>query len=220
MLSTENGMCYAEQKKAAFVLDNQLLFAESFTCLLKTMNLFTVVLQSNHEEDMWRSFDSVPITHIFLDCNMSGIIVSTVVEKIRNYHPAIKLVIVRATPNLFIIQRMLKAGANALISKSTGSRELALCLQTIAIGRIYLSPDIKLLMKEHANIVHPINFTEKEIQVLGFIANGFTIIKTAELLHMSKHTVIAHRRNMMEKTGINSAPGLVKFGMDAGFIRA
>ncbi|MCW3118180.1 MAG: two component transcriptional regulator, LuxR family [Chitinophagaceae bacterium] len=220
MLSKENNYRYPQQQNAAFILDNHLLFAESFMCLLKTMNLFAMVLQSNREDDMWKSLKSDPITHLFLDYHIPSLNISDALRKIRKNYKDVKLVVISAAQNIFIAQRMLHCGANALISKSTGITELAVCLHTIAIGRKYISADIQLLMNEHANILHPINFTDKEIQVLQFIANGFTIIKTAELLNVSKHTIIAHRRNMMEKTGVNSATGLVKFGMDAGLIIA
>jgi len=216
MLSNENDK-KAEQL-AAFILDNHLLFAESFRCLLQSMNLFTIVRQSNHGEDMWKSLRSELITHLFLDCHTPGVHISTMVREIRKSYPAINLIITDTTQNIFVAQRLLSGGAKALLSKSAGIAELTVCLRTIEIGREYISPEIKVLLKEHANILHPINFTDKEIQVLQFIANGFTIIKTAELLHVSKHTIIAHRRNMMEKSGVSSAASLVKFGMDAGLI--
>ena len=116
------------------------------------------------------------------------------------------------------MQRILEGGVTALLSKFTGTAELVVCLRTLEIGRRYISPDIKSLIHEHTNFLQPINFTDKEIQVLHFIAKGFTTVRIAELLKISKHTVIAHRRNMMGKAGLNSATGLVKFGMDAGLI--
>jgi two-component system, NarL family, response regulator FusR len=220
MLSKENNNRHAEQPNAAFILDNHLLFAESFRCLLKTMNLFTIVLSSNDEKNMWDSLQSGTITHLFLNYYIPGLNISDALRKIRKNYPDVTLIIVSTAQNIFITQRMLNCGAKALISKCTGIIELAVCMRTIDIGRKYVSQDIKILMKEHANILHPINFTDKEIQVLQCIANGYTIIKAAELLKISKHTIIAHRRNMMEKAGINCAAGLVKFGMDAGLIMA
>ena len=204
--------------KAALILDTHLLFSESFSCLLNTMNLFTRVIQSHCEQDMWMSIRTDSITHLFLDYHVPGLTVADILNKIRKSYPGIKLIILSNTQNIFIAQRMLECGAIALLSKFTGLTELVNCLRALEIGRKYISPDIRSLMHEHTNILHPISFTDKEIQVLHFIAKGFTIVRIAELLKISKHTVIAHRRNMMGKVGLNSATGLVKFGMEAGLI--
>ncbi|MES1216874.1 MAG: response regulator transcription factor [Bacteroidota bacterium] len=218
MNSNEINNFNSQQQNEAIIFDSQILFAESFVCLLKTMHLFNIVNHTNREDELWKSFLSKKTTHVFLDYNIRGVNTYRLVKKIIENFPCINVVIVSTTQNVFIIQRMLNAGVKAFISKTSRTAELSVCLQSIAIGRKYLSPDLKLLMNEHANDLHPINFTDKEIQVLRSIADGCTISQTADILRVSKHTIVAHRRNMMGKTGINSAPGLVKFGMDAGLI--
>ena len=218
MLSSEHDKRKPEMQRAAFILDNHLLFGESFKCLLKSMNLFTIVIQSNEEEEMWQALRSGSISHLFLVFHLPGMMMAHVLRKIKNNFRDVKPVVIIGTPNIFIAQRLLVCGARALLSKSTGLPEFTVCLRAVDIGRVYISADIRSLLKEHGNELHPIRFTDKEIQVLQFIANGFTIMETAELLHVSKHTVVAHRRHMMEKTGVNSATGLVKFAMDAGLI--
>jgi len=207
-----------QELKAAFILDGQLLFSESFLCLLNTLNFFSLVVQSNSEQDLWKSLTTDSITHLFLDYHLPGLPVSDMLKKIRKSYPKIKMIVLSNTLNIFSAQRMLECGAIGFLSKFIGTTELVACLRTLEIGRKYISADIRSLMHEHANILHPIRFTNKEIQVLHFIAKGFTIVRIAELLKISKHTVIAHRRNMMGKVGLNSATGLVKFGMEAGLI--
>jgi DNA-binding NarL/FixJ family response regulator len=219
MLTSEYDKRKKEKERAAFILNSHILFGESLKCLLKSMKLFTVILQSNAEEDMWQALRSGSISHLFLDYHLPGLMLAHVLRKIKNDFREIKPVVLSASQNIFIAQRLLVCGAGALVGKSTGLQEFAVCLHAVDIGRVYVSADIRVLLKEHGNQLHPIRFTDKEIQILQFIADGFTIMETAELLHVSKHTVVAHRRHMMEKTGVNSATGLVKFGMDAGLIQ-
>ena len=218
MRSQENDSLHP-QARAAFILDNQPLFSESFRCLLNTMSFFTRVVQSIHEQDLWKSLETTVITHLFIDYNLTDLTVSDILNKIRKSHPRVKTIVLLSSQNFFIAQRMIKCGATGLLSKSTSIAELAVCLRTLEIGRKYISTDIRSMITEHANILHPVNFTDKEIQVLHFIAKGLTIVRIAERLKISKHTVIAHRRSMMGKAGLNSAASLVKFGMEAGLIK-
>lgn len=55
--------------------------------------------------------------------------------------------------------------------------------------------------------------TEREIEVLGLLAKGFANKEIADSLNISIHTVISHRKNLTEKTGIKSLPGLTIYAI-------
>jgi len=186
--------------------------------LLKSMRKFEIVRQGNLEKQMWDALSAESFTHLFLDCTVPGLSIPDALKRIKDNYPAMNVIIINSSCNFFLTQRMIGYGARAVISKNTGTNELDFCLHSINAGRRYISQDIRLIMNEHANVARPLNFTDKEIQVLQFIAKGYTINKTAAALNLSKHTIVTHRRNMMDKSGLTSATGLVKFGIDAGLI--
>lgn len=55
--------------------------------------------------------------------------------------------------------------------------------------------------------------TIREKEVLRLIAIGFTNKTIAEKLFISTHTVISHRKNITEKLGIKSIPGLTVYAI-------
>jgi DNA-binding CsgD family transcriptional regulator len=55
--------------------------------------------------------------------------------------------------------------------------------------------------------------SEREIDVLIQLVNGLSNKEIAEKLNISIHTVISHRKNIIEKTGIRSLPGLTIFAI-------
>lgn len=55
--------------------------------------------------------------------------------------------------------------------------------------------------------------TEREIEVLGQLAQGLSNKAIADKLNISVHTVISHRKNLTEKTGIKSLPGLTIYAI-------
>ena len=55
--------------------------------------------------------------------------------------------------------------------------------------------------------------TRREIEVLQLLTKGYSNKEIADHLFVSTHTVISHRKNISEKTGIKSASGLTKYAI-------
>jgi DNA-binding CsgD family transcriptional regulator len=55
--------------------------------------------------------------------------------------------------------------------------------------------------------------TKREIEVLQLVTRGHSNKEIADQLFVSTHTVISHRKNISEKTGIKSASGLTMYAI-------
>ncbi len=55
--------------------------------------------------------------------------------------------------------------------------------------------------------------TKREIEVLQLITKGYSNKEIADHLFVSTHTVISHRKNISEKTGIKSASGMTMYAI-------
>ena len=55
--------------------------------------------------------------------------------------------------------------------------------------------------------------TKREIEVLQLLTKGYANKEIADQLFVSIHTVISHRKNITEKTGIKSASGLTMYAI-------
>ena len=60
----------------------------------------------------------------------------------------------------------------------------------------------------------------REIEVLILITKGFTNKEIADKLNISLTTVISHRKNITEKLGIKSVPGLTIYAVMNGYVEA
>jgi regulator of cell morphogenesis and NO signaling len=63
-----------------------------------------------------------------------------------------------------------------------------------------------------------VELSQREQEVLSAIASGLSNKEVADKLHISIHTVISHRKNIMRKTGFKTAPGLTFFALHNGLI--
>jgi len=55
--------------------------------------------------------------------------------------------------------------------------------------------------------------TRREIEVLQLVTKGHSNKEIADQLFVSIHTIISHRKNISEKTGIKSASGLTMYAI-------
>ena len=62
------------------------------------------------------------------------------------------------------------------------------------------------------------SLSDREIEVLTGIVNGFSNKEIAESLNISVHTVVTHRKNITAKTGIRSQSGLTIYAISKEII--
>jgi DNA-binding NarL/FixJ family response regulator len=60
--------------------------------------------------------------------------------------------------------------------------------------------------------------TEREVEVLKLLTAGNSNKEIADQLNISTHTVISHRKNLSQKTGIKSVSGLTIYAVVKNFI--
>ncbi len=76
----------------------------------------------------------------------------------------------------------------------------------------------------HHGVKHPQpmehDLSTREIEVLVLITKGFINKEIADKLNISLTTVITHRKNITEKLGIKSVPGLTIYAVMNGYIEA
>ena len=63
-----------------------------------------------------------------------------------------------------------------------------------------------------------IKISAREAEIIALVAEGFTNKQIAEHLFLSTHTVITHRKNIMNKLGLNNTAGLVLFAIRQNII--
>jgi two-component system response regulator NreC len=123
---------------------------------------------------------------------------------------------------------MLKAGASGYVPKRAAPEELISAIEAASQGEVYLYPSLaKALVTDYLERpgegleqTKMDELTEREREVLGLLAEGFTNEQIAEKLVISKHTVARHRENLMSKLNLHSRSELVKYAIRRGIIEA
>jgi DNA-binding NarL/FixJ family response regulator len=125
-----------------------------------------------------------------------------------------------------MVLAMLEAGASGYLLKTSTRREIVEAVRTVASGETYLSPEIAgVLVRHHVDEkADPksgayAKLTMREREVLQLIAEGHHTKDIADRLHISPKTVLAHRENLMRKTGVDSIAALTLYALRQGITR-
>jgi len=63
-----------------------------------------------------------------------------------------------------------------------------------------------------------VSLSKRELEVIQLIAEGFTNPQISEKLFVSPHTVITHRRNILQKLGAKNTAAVVLYAVQAGLV--
>ena len=58
-----------------------------------------------------------------------------------------------------------------------------------------------------------VTFTDREIQIITLVAEGYANKQIADKLFLSNHTITTHRKNIMNKLGVPNTAGLVMYAV-------
>ena len=80
----------------------------------------------------------------------------------------------------------------------------------------------QFLCIDDKNLSNPVDalpkITSREIEILRYLAIGYSSKQIAEELNIAVKTIDNHRQNMLRKTNTKSSPELVAYGINMGFI--
>jgi two-component system, NarL family, response regulator NreC len=148
-------------------------------------------------------------------------------REIKRTNPEVAVVALTIHEDEEYFFKMLEAGAGGYVPKRAAPEELLTAIRAAAAGEVYLYPSLaKLLVKdyliqEHANESGKAldGLTEREQEVLRYLADGVANDEIAEALVISVKTVARHRENIMQKLGLHSRSELVRYAIRKGIIK-
>lgn len=150
----------------------------------------------------------------------------TATEELKKKMPEIAVLILTMHDDDEYLFRSIHAGASGYILKSAPHEELLSAIRFVADGNAYLYPTAtKRLMGEylerlkHGDSASPFDqLSEREKEVLSWVAKGYSNKDIAEALIISVKTVETHKANVMEKLGLKTRPELVEYAMKKGLL--
>ena len=137
--------------------------------------------------------------------------------------PGVKVIALSMHSDRKFVREMLSAGASGYMLKDSAFEELDKAISTVNDNQTYLSTGIAdTVVKDYLgkivtdNSAASIALTNREREVLQLFAEGKTTKQIASLLFVSIKTIETHRKQIMDKLGLNSIAELTKYAIREG----
>lgn len=217
-----------EKTSKIILLEDHHVVRKGIRILLEKEDDFSVIAEVTDGRDLFPLIEGGTIPDIIIaDINLPGMDGLEVTLSLKNRWPEIKVVILSMFDSESFIAKAFKAGASAYVFKSVSTDELMFAIRHVLAGGEYVSAEaaVKLVrriaisdMPGSRDETRELALTERDLEVLSLIADGFTNHEMAEKLFTSRRTVEGYRQSLMNKTGTRNTAALVKYAVFNGLI--
>jgi DNA-binding NarL/FixJ family response regulator len=146
-----------------------------------------------------------------------------VVPAIQKQNKQVRFVAITGEQSGVTIVNALRAGIVSYIKKDCDIHEIVDSVrETAAGGRFFCGQILNTIRKESIDVndleltefnCEAVSITERELEIITLIAEGYTNVEIAEKLFLSPHTVNTHRKNILQKLGVNNTAAIVMYAV-------
>lgn len=203
------------------IADDHQMFREGLANLLAAEPDFEVVGQAGDGRAALAITGELKPDVALLDITMPEMNGIETARQIRRAFPEVRVVALSMHSENRFVTEMFQAGAGGYVLKMCEFDELAEAVRTVAAGGSFVSSRvagevIRRLADQLPASADAGGLSDREREVLQLLAEGKSSKESALLLHVSVKTIDSHRRQVMQKLGLNSVAELTKYAIKSG----
>lgn len=164
---------------------------------------------------------------VVMDISMPGMSGLEAVRQITKKHPSAKCLVLSMHDSDDYLFQALRAGACGYVVKKAAQVELIEAIRTVCRDGVFLYPSAtRLLLKDYLlrlkgegdEVADYDGLTDRQREVLVYVAKGYTNQEIAAHLVISVKTVEKHKAELMERLGLTTRAALVEYALRRGLL--
>ncbi|GHO72197.1 DNA-binding response regulator [Ktedonobacter sp. SOSP1-52] len=188
------------------LVDDHPLVRSGLRALLTSIPEMKVVGEASNGEEAIAQAAELQPDIILMDLNMPGINGIEATRRIVQTSPRIGILALTMLEDDASVFASMRAGARGYLLKGADQADVLRAISVVAHGEAIFSPSIAQRLMQYFANMQPIlpqsafpDLTEREREILGFIAQGKSNAEIAEELVLSSKTVSNHVSNIFSK---------------------
>lgn len=185
---------------------------------------YQVVGEARDGIEAWQMIERIKPDLLITDLTMPNMSGMELIRECRKYHPEVLILVLSMLQQDDVVAQAIQLGANAFLSKMGADGEILVGITEISAGRPFLGIPFQSrgidyyrsydLNKDQIDLLSP-----RERQILQMISEGRTNDEMAQILVISRRTVEAHRKRLMEKLEAKHVSDLIRFAYQNGVVQ-
>ncbi len=202
------------------VLDDHPVFRQGLTALIRSDERYEVFAEVGTPEEALEALERGVPDIALVDISLVGHNGLDLVKTFKAAHPEMLILIISMHDEVVYAERALKAGARGYVMKQQAASVVLDAIKTVLSGKIYVSAAMRDRLLEtmfnrresvEADSVE--RLSDRELEVLDLIGQGYGAAETARALNLSVKTVNAYRDHIKDKLHLDGAGELRRFAV-------
>jgi DNA-binding NarL/FixJ family response regulator len=156
---------------------------------------------------------------ILMDLRMPVMDGVAATRTIKSRQPGIQVLVLTTYDSDADILPAIEAGATGYILKDAAREDLYRAIRAAARGETVLAPLVANRLIGRIRLPVEEKLSNRELEVLGLVANGLSNLEIASRLHISQATVKSHLIHIFGKLGVSDRTAAVTVALQRGLIR-
>lgn len=192
------------------IADDHEVVRDALTALLELESDIQIVAAAGRADELKPALAATPCDILLLDLKMDR----WVIDDIGELAKSAKVVVLTATDRDDDIVASFRAGARAIVQKSSAAETLREAIRAVAAGAVWMPPALRHRMTAAKSQVLPSEpLTARESEIARYVAVGLRNAEVAQRLSISEGTVKIHLNNIFGKLGIRDRVELTLYAL-------
>ncbi len=205
------------------IADSHFLSRKGLAVLLQENADFALLSEALSASDLVNQAKFYQPDVIIIDYTSANFTQESLQQIVKKY-PDSKLLAITDIQSNISIAKAMNAGVTSHLLKDCDQDEIVEAIYKTAKGEAFMCGKIASAVLEDKSsslteyTCEGLNISDREMEIIKLIAEGYSNKEVADKLFLSTHTVTTHRKNIMNKLGLNNTAGLVLFAVRENLI--
>jgi DNA-binding NarL/FixJ family response regulator len=211
------------RKLRLLLVDDHAVVREGLRSLLGTDNRFDIVGEAADGLTAVSAAENLNPDVVVMDVSLPGLNGAQLARRLKENLPHVKTLALTVHEEGGYLRSLMDAGASGYVLKRSAASELLRAIEVVGEGGTYLDSAIagQLVSKlgQRRPSAAPCSaLSEREREVVRYVAHGYSNKEIATKLDVSVKTVETYRYRATEKLGLHSRADLVRYAIDQGWL--
>lgn len=197
------------------IADDHTLILEMFKIFLADLPDIEATTAQTLDEALACIAGAGPFDIVLLDLNMPGMNGISGLCKGLEANGGKPVAILTGAPSPRMVEEIMANGGAGIVLKTTSLRSLANAIRFMAAGEQYIPME---LVRDKTGRRDDMPLSDKEMQVLGYLAEGLPNREIGNALNLAEPTIKMHVKSICKKLGVSNRTQAVIATRDLGLI--
>jgi DNA-binding NarL/FixJ family response regulator len=198
------------------IADDHRLMLDSIRLALETDDEIEIVGEADSGTKVIPFIRQTGPDLVLLDIRMPGMDGLTVLERIRESYPQVRVAMLSGLDDPSVIQAAFDRGADAFIVKHIDPRDLPSALRQAVDGSVF--QPLGLVERVSDGGADDVDLTQRELTILQELQTGRSNKQIAQKLFLAEQTVKFHLTNIYRKLEVSNRTEAVRYAYEHGIV--